>query len=457
MAQNGLHGGTLYLDYNATTPVDPRVFNALSCFLEERFGNPSSKHALGYDAGKQVTEARCSVAKALGTSPKCIVFTSGATESINWALRSAAKLRRISGAAKPGRVVTCALEHPAVLRVCEHLRDEDGYELCLCRVSSSGLVDLSELKNLLTPCTVVVSIPFANGEIGAVQPMKEVVALVRSACPLALIHADASQAFGKVPVHPESLGVDLLTIAGHKVYAPKGIGALYIRESLQLPPLILGGGQERGLRGGTENVAFIIGLAQASELIHKSWQQPRVSSTHQDVVTAANLAAAHADSTKPRESSNPQLLHPTHLGFVARVFVEALWTALEGATKANRKKLSEWISINGPLGSEDFTVQQQWLPGTIHLSIKNADGVEVSQGLAKEEGMLISAGVSCHQGKSASGALVAMGISEEWAMGSLRISIGRPTSTHDAVQGAHKLAKYIVAHQLISEDQGGFT
>ncbi|CDJ59827.1 cysteine desulfurase, putative [Eimeria maxima] len=320
----------------------------------------------------------------------------------------------------------------------------------LSPVSSDGLLDLQAFEALLTPDTALVSIPFANGEIGAVQPIDKVVAAVRRVCPSAFIHCDASQALGKVPVHPMDLDIDLLTIAGHKVYAPKGIGALYIRKGLQLSPLILGGGQERGLRGGTENVAFAMALGTACKLIKQSWEAAKWPLSPEAISAAAAAAAAStsvaATNGKCVQDDPP---HPSKLAFVAKVFVDRLWASLEAKTSVQRQKLGSALRLNGPLGAADPSVQQQWLPGTIHLSVRGAYGFDIAKGLAEEERVFVSAGVSCHQGKTVSGTLLAMGHSSDWALGSLRISVGRDTSVSDAVKAAEKMATYLINHKLL--------
>ncbi|CDJ37932.1 cysteine desulfurase, putative [Eimeria tenella] len=308
--------------------------------------------------------------------------------------------------------------------------DEEGFELILCPVLSSGLIDLGAFKALLTADTILISIPLANGEVGVVQPIREVVSVARRICPDALVHADASQAMGKVAVQPVSLGVDLLTVAGHKVYAPKGVGALYIREGINLPPLILGGGQESGLRGGTENVAYIVGLARALELVQKSWAAPEWPCTQQQIAAAAAAASSNElDSSEANQTKETGALaahppHPSKLAFTAKVFVEAFWATLEQDTKSSRQLLAAAVRFNGPLGAADAQVQQQWLPGTIHISIWGASGFEIANALSEEERLFVSAGVSCHECKTASGTLLAMGHLDEWAVGSLRISVG---------------------------------
>ncbi|KAL8270273.1 hypothetical protein Esti_005832 [Eimeria stiedai] len=481
-----LGSGVLYFDNNATTPVEPAVFEALAPFLQARFGNPSSKHPLGVAAASAVAQARAQIASCLEVvDPSAIFFTSGATESINWALRSALKLSR----------------HPAACNRCSSCC------CCCCRILYNCCAVLSPLE------TAVVSLPLANGEIGSVQPIAEVVSLVRRLSPNAVVHSDASQAMGKVPVHPVNLGVDLLTIAGHKIYAPKGVGALYIRQGLRLEPLILGGGQERGLRGGTENVAFMVALAKACQLVQQSWAaSPR--DTSQAAVSAAAAAPAaevpHPAKLKSGDGLDQLPPHPSHLGFVARVFIEAFWTSLEEETGLDRQQLGEAVRLNGPLGSTDHSVEAQWLPGTVHLSVRGANGFEIACGLAvslsplsssrgrqlridrhveaaavvtetytsreipglplprglqlgscdptvsggsllqEKEGLFVSAGVSCHQGAECSATLKAMGIEELWGLGALRISVGRRTTPGEAVEAAGRLARFLVLRNFIN-------
>ncbi len=248
----------IYLDYNATTPVDPRVAEAMRPYLTGFFGNPSSMHRAGRDARQAVETARSQVAACLGCRPSEVVFTSGGSESNNLAIRG------VVAARGGGHVITSAVEHPAVLEVVRALEREGRIRLTVVGVDRHGRADASQVERALRPDTVLVSLMLANNEVGTLQPVAEVAEICRArGVP---VHTDAAQAVGKVPVDVRELGVDLLTVAGHKLYAPKGVGALYVREGVRLEPLIRGAGHEMGLRAGTENVLEEVGLGAACEL-----------------------------------------------------------------------------------------------------------------------------------------------------------------------------------------------
>jgi len=248
----------IYLDYNATTPIDPEVAAAMLPCIREHFGNPSSAHVYGVEARRIVEEARGQVASLLGCSPGEVLFTSGGTESNNHAVKGAARALRRRG----NHIVTSAVEHPAVMEVCRALSAE-GFEVSVIPVDATGLVDLAALERAIGDRTVLVSVMHANNEVGTIQPVAEIARLARRRG--VLVHTDAAQTVGKIPVDAADLGVDLLTVAGHKLYAPKGVGALYIREGVRLETFMHGAGHEAGRRAGTENVIGIAGLGAACE------------------------------------------------------------------------------------------------------------------------------------------------------------------------------------------------
>jgi cysteine desulfurase len=252
----------IYLDYNATTPHDPEVMAAMRPYLEEQFGNPSSSHWYGVQTRKAVEEARCQVAAFLNCQPEEIVFTSGGTESNNHAIKGVAWSRREKG----NHIVTTQIEHPAVIEVCKAL-EEDGFRVSYLQVDELGQVSLSEFENTLRQDTILVTIMHANNEVGRAQPIGAIARLARERG--IAVHTDAAQSAGKIPTDVEVLGVDLLSIAGHKLYAPKGVGALYVRKGIQLVKLLHGASQERGWRPGTENVLEIVGLGKACEVAHR--------------------------------------------------------------------------------------------------------------------------------------------------------------------------------------------
>jgi len=250
----------IYLDYNATTPTDPRVAEAMRPYLTGFYGNPSSSHRAGREARAAVDRARALVASCLGCRPDEIVFTSGGSESNNMAIRG------VVAARGGGHVITSAVEHPAVLEVVLALEMEGRISLTVVGVDRQGRVDPEEVAAAIRPDTVLVTLMLANNEVGTLQPVGEVTAVCRDrgvAC-----HTDAAQAVGKIPVDVAELGVDLLSVAGHKLYAPKGIGALFLRRGTAVEPLIRGAGHEMGLRAGTENILEEVGLGVACEIVH---------------------------------------------------------------------------------------------------------------------------------------------------------------------------------------------
>jgi cysteine desulfurase len=251
----------IYLDYNATTPTDPRVAEAMRPYLTGFYGNPSSSHRAGREARAAVDRARGQVASCLGCEPEEIVFTSGGSESNNMAIRGVVTARG------GGHVMTSAVEHPAVLEVALALEMEGRISLTVVGVDRRGRVDPAEVAAAIRPDTVLVTLMLANNEVGTLQPVHEVAAVCRERG--VLCHTDAAQAVGKVPVDVAGLGIELLTVAGHKLYAPKGIGALFLRRGTEVEPLIRGAGHEMGLRAGTENILEEVGLGAAYELVHE--------------------------------------------------------------------------------------------------------------------------------------------------------------------------------------------
>jgi cysteine desulfurase len=257
----------IYLDYNATTPIDPRVAEAMEPFLSGGFGNPSSAHVEGRRAKSALDEARYRVASSLGCGASEVVFTSGGSESNNLALRGLVESRG------KGHVITSAVEHPAVLEVVLALEIEGLIELSIVGVDATGRVDPQAVADALRDDTVLVSLMLANNEVGTLQPVAEVAALCRRRG--VVIHTDAAQAIGKIPVDVADLGVDLLSVAGHKLYAPKGVGALFVREGVEIEPQIRGAAHERGRRAGTENVLLAVGLGTACELASREVEGER--------------------------------------------------------------------------------------------------------------------------------------------------------------------------------------
>lgn len=357
----------LYFDYNATTPVLPEVFEAMRPCFQDRFGNPGSPHAWGLAAKEALEAARAQVAALIGAEPAEIVFTSCATESNTMVLLGL--LREAPGA----RLATSAVEHPAVLQPAKFLR-ERGVDVEVLAVDRDGLLDPADVARACGTPTRLVSVMLANNETGALQPVAEIARAARAAG--TLVHTDAAQACGKIPVDVNTLGVDFLTLAGHKLYAPKGVGALYLRSGLDLPPLLLGGGQERGLRSGTENVALAVGLG-----------------------AACALAARGLETEAERQRRLGDRL-------------------LSGLGALDAKFLVH--ARNAPR-----------LPNTLSIGFRNLDAGRFVEGLALRDAA-VSAGAACHAGQSTvSHVLTAMDAPTDFAQGTLRFSWGRNTTAQD--------------------------
>lgn len=254
----------IYLDMQATTPTDPRVLDAMLPFFTGLYGNPHSRtHAYGWETDVAVEQARAHIASLIGADPKEIIFTSGATESNNMSVKGVARFFKKGG--KKNHIITCQTEHKCVLDSCRHLQEE-GFEVTYLPVQTNGLIDMAELEKAMRPETCLVSIMTVNNEVGVVQPMEEIGKLCRSK--KIYFHTDAAQAVGKIPLDVNKMNVDLMSISGHKIYGPKGIGACYVRRRprVRLDPIISGGGQERGLRSGTLAPPLIIGFGEAARI-----------------------------------------------------------------------------------------------------------------------------------------------------------------------------------------------
>ncbi len=269
------------MDHSATTPVAPDVLEAMLPYFGERFGNASSLHSYGLEAKEALEVSREKVARLLGAEPEEIVFTSGGTESDNLALKGIARRSKEKGK----HIITSCVEHPAILETCQSLQKE-GFEVTYLPVTSDGLVDLAALESAIRPDTILISIMHANNEIGTIQPLEEIGRIAAEKD--IFLHTDAVQSVGKIAVDVNALGVDLLSISAHKLYGPKGVGALYVRKGTRLENIMQGGGHERGLRSGTENVAGIVGLARAADLAAESMaiEGPRLTQLRDRLATA---------------------------------------------------------------------------------------------------------------------------------------------------------------------------
>lgn len=369
----------IYLDYNATTPVDPLVAEAMLPYLLEHFGNPSSAHDYGVQTKKAVQKARQRVANLVNCEPEEILFTSGGTESNNHALRGYAFAHRKAG----NHIITTAIEHPAVLYVCEYLRKQD-FEITILPVDKYGMTDPSDLEKAIKSTTILISVMHANNEVGTIQPIKEISEIAHRH--KIILHCDAAQSVGKIPVDVQELGVDLLSLAGHKLYAPKGVGALYIKDGIELEKFMLGGGQENERRAGTENILEIVGLGKAAE-----------------------LAAENIDQ---------EMLHN-------RKMRDLLWEGI-------RAEFPD-VRLNGH--------PEKRLPNTLNVSFPKLDEFTLLSVFVE---IAASAGAACHSDKiSVSPVLHAMKISLEYARGTIRFSTGRFTTEQHITAALEKLTSII--------------
>jgi cysteine desulfurase len=367
----------IYLDYNGTTPLDPAVIEAMYRFLTTEFGNPSSSHWYGIAPKKAVEAARRQVAQLLNCEPGDIVFTSGGTESNNHAILGVARSR--SG--KGRHIITSRIEHPAVLNVCRYL-EKEGVTTTYLPVDGQGWVDPEDVRKAIRPDTILITLMHANNEVGTVLPIEAIAELAKDRG--ILLHTDAAQSVGKIPVNVKDLGVDLLSVAGHKVYAPKGVGALFVRKGVHLEKFCHGAGQEKDLRAGTENVAGIVGLGRACEI--------------------AGRDLAH---------------HMSHLRFLRDLLHDGL--------KAKIQKLK----LNGH--------PEKRLPNTLSFSFKGLTANRILEQIGLE--VAASAGAACHSDAvTVSHVLEAMGLPLEWAAGTLRFSVGRMTGKEEIERAVEVVA-----------------
>ena len=368
---------TVYLDYNATTPLVPTVLEAMQPFLMEHYGNPSSDHSMGRACQIAVEDAREQVAVMLGAEPDEILFTSGGTESNNLAIRGACLA---AGAISDAHVVISSVEHPAVSEVAAQLQHE-GCRVTVCPCDRSGVVDVASVADALTERTTLVSVMHANNETGAVQPISEIASLCRRNN--VLMHTDAAQTIGKIDANVQALGVSMLSIAGHKFYGPKGIGALYLRKGTPLQRVTAGANHEFGLRPGTENVASIVGLGKASELAPRSLEE-----------NSDRLAELRDRLQASLCEKIPEAI--VHAGRVER------------------------------------------LPNTLSIALPR---VSAQQLLRQVPEICASAGAACHSGAEAiSATLRAMQVPGSVAAGTIRLTTGWRTSVDDIDWAARTLA-----------------
>ena len=386
----GLAGGPVYLDYNGTTPVDPRVAEAALPYLTRHFGNPSSAHHYAAQPRRALSSAREALAGLIGAAPDEIVFTGGGSEADALAIRGAVLASQMASGA---HIITQPTEHPAVLETCAALRRLHGADISYLPVGRDGRVQPDSLAAAITPRTVLVSVMAANSETGVLQPVSELARVAHTRG--VLFHTDAAQAVGKIGIDVSELEVDMLTIVGHKMYAPKGIGALYVRAGVPLEPVIYGGGQERGLRAGTENVALAVALGAAAKL------------------AADELAAGGAE----------------RLGELRDLLHHRLEEFLPGR-----------VQLNGHV--------TQRLPGTLNVSISGARADEL---LAATPAIAAATGSACHAGSAEpSTVLLAMGCGQDRASSALRLTIGRWTTRDDVEVAAAAIASAV---RVLTDDE----
>ena len=372
----------IYLDYQATTPMDPRVLEAMMPYFTHQFGNPHSRsHSYGWEAEEGVEKGRGQVAKLIGADEKEVIFTSGATESNNLAIRGVAEFYKD----RKNHIVTTVTEHKCVLDTCRHL-EQSGFEVTYLPVQKNGLIDLEVLRAAVTDKTVVVSIMAVNNEIGVIQPLAEIGKICREK--KAFFHTDAAQAAGKIPLDVEAMNIDLMSISGHKIYGPKGIGALYVRRKprIRLVPLIVGGGQERGFRSGTLPTPLCVGLGEAAEIALKEMD-----------AEAKRLAKLQA-------------------------------RMLNGLNA----KLTD-IHVNGDL--------EHRIPGNLNIGFAYVEGESLMMGI---KGLSVSSGSACTSASlEPSYVLRALGVEEDMAHTSLRIGLGRFTTEHEVDTAVDELVRHV--------------
>ena len=369
----------IYLDHNATTPIAPEVVNAMAPFLREEFGNPSNDYDLGQRARLAVDQAREQTAKLIGAASEEILFTSGGTESNNTVLKGL-----FYRSPRPFHMITTRVEHPAIINPALFLMTQQGADVTFVHADGQGLVDPEDIRRAIRPETRLVSVMLANNETGVIMPVAEIGRITREHG--LYLHTDAAQALGKIPVDVSVLGVDFLSLAGHKLYAPKGVGALYIRQGLELEPLLHGAGQESGRRAGTENVMLVAGLG-----------------------AACTLAREKLPEEGPR---------------LARLR-DKLYTELKAV-------IPDLVLVGHP---------EKRLPNTLNICLPGFNGAEV---LTRALEIRASTGSACHAGLvRVSPVLQAMGVPTEVAQGALRLTLGRSNTDEQVVEAVRALARAV--------------
>jgi len=372
IVDKGINMKPIYLDYNATTPIIPEVAESMLPFLSEKFGNPSSSHEYGVQTKNAVDTARKQVANLLNCQLNEIVFTSGGSESNNYAIKGYAFQNREKG----NHIITSAVEHPAVIEVCKYLETK-GFQITYIAVDEYGIVDLNELESAITDQTILISVMHANNEVGSIQPINEIAEITQKHN--IALHTDAAQSVGKINTDVQELGIDMLSVAGHKLYGPKGIGALYVKNGIELEKLIHGAKQENNRRAGTENIMQVAGLGKACEVAYNNLEKNK----------------KHAKEMRDR-----------------------LENGLKEAFKNRKINGKDLIIINGH--------PKIRLPNTLSISFYGIESNKLLSAIESE--VAASAGSACHSGGiHVSDTLSAMNVPIEYAMGTLRLSTGKMT------------------------------
>lgn len=373
---------SIYLDYNATTPIDPEVLEEMSPYISSSFGNPSSSYSIGRKNKEAVNKARQQVASLLNASPDEIIFTSGGTESNNHAIRGIAYANRYKGK----HIITSSIEHPAVTEVCKHLNSL-GYEITYLPVDKNGKINPKDVEDTIRADTVLITIMHANNEVGTMQPIEEIGKIAQKYN--IAFHTDAAQSVGKIESDVKKLGVDLLTIAGHKLYAPKGIGVLYVRRGIKLENLMYGAGQEKGLRPGTENVPYIVALGKACEIAKRDFDKN----------------------------------------------IKIMVTTKERLLNELTNKLGDRVKINGELSNS--------LPNTLSVAFERTEAHTLASLIRKE--VFISTGSACHADSiEISSVLKAMNINQLTAASTVRLSTGRYTTYKEIDKAVDAIANIVL-------------
>ena len=379
----------VYLDHSATTPVDLEVADLMMRYYTEKYGNPSSVHSFGREAKQALEAARLQVAELIGAKPQEVTFTSGGTEADNLAIIGTVEALRKKGK----HIITSCIEHHAVLETCEYLA-KNGFDLTIIPADAEAMISVEDIRKAIRPDTILISVMHANNEVGSIQPIAEIGKLAKEHG--IIFHVDAVQSLGKLPINVEEMNIDLLTVSSHKIYGPKGVGALYIRKGVRIVPLVHGGGQEKKRRSGTENTPGIIGFGKACEL------------------AGQRMADDAAHQTKLRD----KLMN----GIVERI---------------------ESVKINGPIG-------EKRLPNNVNVSIQYVEGESLLLSLDML-GIAASSGSACTSGSlDPSHVLLAMGLIHEIAHGSLRFTLGRQNTEEEIDYVLEQLPKIVDRLRMMS-------